>query len=334
MVNDLSGLTPSQLKQLETAEKLFRVAGRNPTEAAAFTARAMAILEDLNLDMSVLEQGDGSKAKRADEKMVGGLYKWQRELWEAIAQLHFCYYWNQYSFDKTKVNKYRSRKNGERVMGGYKFQHRLVGKVVNIVASRNMAQYLEQTIERLTREHVVDPANYWTRYATSYRQGIAEEVVGKILARREDMVADEARKQREAEERATQASMAGASTSRAVTIASLVASEEQANYDFLHGEGAWAKREADQLRYQQRAAERRAKREAEWTAYKAAHPKEAAKAEEEARKARRHRTPWNYGMRSEKDTRDWSAYRAGRETGKNVGIEPQADQARSAGAIS
>lgn len=330
-MTDLSGFSPSQLERLALAEKLFRVAGRNPDEAAAYTGKALAILEELNLDMSVLEQGGGEKAKRSDEKMAGGLYTWQRDLWRSISELHFCFYWNQYNFDPNKVNKYRQRKYGNKQMGGYVFQHRVVGRSVNVIAVRNMAQYLEQTIERLTREHVVSPANYWTRYATSYRQGIAETVIGKILDRRRDQLAEEHKKQREAEERTNQT---GASISRALTIASLTKSEEEANYDFLHGEGAWARRAEQNRKWEQERAEARAQQEAAWTAFAAANPEEARKMEEDARKQRRHRTPWNYGMRSEKDTRDHSAYRAGQEAGRNVSIDPQTDRTRAAGALS
>lgn len=317
----IEGLTQEQAKALETAEKLFRLAGKNPNknEAASASAKAMEILANLNLDISVLEQGGAEKAKRSDEKMAGGLYKWQRDLWEAIAELHFCFYWNQYTYDHEKVNRYQSRKRGRRVMGGYRFEHRVVGRKVNVIAVKNMAGYLEQTIERLTREHVVSPSNYFTRYATSFRSGVADEVIGKIYARRDKLLAEEQKKKREAEERANKAGMSGASTSRELTVADVKESEHAANYDFLYGEGAWAR----ELKYRQDLAEAQRKAEEDYARWAAANPEEARKEEEERRKRRRRR-PWNYGMGSEKDNTDWGGYTAGRDAGKGVGIDPQA----------
>jgi hypothetical protein len=326
----LEGLTPEQLKQFETAEKLFRLAGKNPNkhEADAAAAKGMAILEALNLDMSAIEEGGSEKVKRADERMAGGLYKWQRDLWESIAELHFCYYWSMYQWDPDKKNLYQSRKQGRRINGGFRFEHRLVGKVVNIVATKNMAEYLQDTIERLTRDHVTRPEEFFTNYAVSYRQGIAEEVIKKIYDRRQDLLREERRKEQEAAEKAAASGMAGVSTSRAMTLGSVLKQEEEANYDFLNGDGAWARRLAERAERAKKAEEAAAA----YTAWAAEHPEEARKQEEERRKNRR-RTPWNAGMRTEKDTRDWSAYKAGREVGERVGIDPQAGARKTAGAI-
>jgi hypothetical protein len=332
----IDNLTPEQAKALETAEKLFRLAGKNPNkhEAEAATAKAMKILEDLNLDMSVIEQGGTEKAKRSDEKMKGGLYKWQRELWKAIADLHFCFYWSMYNYDPNKKNIYQSRLYGERVMGGYRFEHRVVGRSVNVIAVRNMAQYLEQTIERLTRDHIDNEyyysnmskgQAYYTNYATSYRSGIAEEVIGKIYDRRQSILNEEKRKQREAEERAAQAGMASASDGRSLTLSSVAKSEEEANYDFLNGDGAYAKRAARIAD----AARRQREAEEEYARWAAANPEEARKAEAEARKNRR-RTSWNAGTARPKDNRDWSAYKAGRRAGEGVSIDPQAEARKTA----
>lgn len=317
---DTNSFTPEQIKALEVAEKLMRLASKNTNEneAAAAAAKAMAILESLNLDMSIIEQGGTEKIKRSDEKMAGGLYKWQRDLWRALSQLHFCFYWNLYVYDRGKQNKYQSRVQGRRVMGGYKFQHRVVGRTINVIAVRNMAQYLEQTIERLTREHILSPSQYFTNYATSYRSGIADSVISKIYARREQLLSEERRKEQEARDREAQTANS-ASTSRAITLTSLVKSEQEANYDFLHGDGEWARREE---RIQRQAVE--AKRaEEEYTRWAAEHPEDARKLEEERRKA--NRSSWNAGTAREKDNRDYSAYRAGREAGRNVSIDQQTD---------
>jgi len=332
MAASLDDLSPAQLKTLQTAEKLFRLAGKNPNkhEAEQAMAKGMKLLEDLNLDMSVIEQGGTERVKRSDEKMAGGLYRWQRDIWEALAKLHFCYYWSQYNYDPDKVNKYQTRKAGTKVMGGFRFEHRLVGRTVNVVATRNMAQYLEQVVERLVRDHLHhDATQFWTNYATSFRQGVAEEITNKIYQRRQDMLREEQIKAHEAAERAAASGMADASTSRALTLSSVVKQEQEANHDFLYGEGDWARREARIAV----AAKRQAEAEAEYTKWAADHPEEAQKMEAEQRKNAR-RTPWNYGMGGGRaDNRDYSAYKAGREAGKSVSLDQQAGQSRTAGRI-
>lgn len=334
--------TAEQTKRLELAEKLFRVAGRSPAEAAEYTARAMKILEELNVDMSVLEQDGGEKAKRADELHAGGRYKYQRELWSAIAKLHFCFYWNQYNWDAKKVSPYHAKKHGMAAakanLGGYVFQHRIVGRRVNCVGVRNMAGYLEQTIERLTKEHLATEMREErssSPYAISFRQGIAEEVIAKIYDRREEQLSEERRKEHEAAERAARAG-SGEATGTAVTLSSITKQEHEANYDFMHGDGAWARKKAAEVKWQadwdagraERA--RKAKEEEEaYTQWAAANPKEAAKQEREAEKGRRSRASrTSYREPKERDNRDHRAYEAGRRAGREVSIDLQADKAK------
>lgn len=329
-------LSPEAVKDVELAEKLFRLAGKNPNkeEAESAAAKALALLARHNLDQSIIEQGGGEKAKRADEKMKGGLYKYQRDLWHWVAHLHFCMYWNQYVYDEEKISKYWLRKGYTRDelkrmgKGGYRFQHRLVGRKINVIAAFNMAQYLEATIERLTRERlevrnaVRDPRNVdqlWGEWAVQYRTGIADEICQKIYARHKEFLDEETRKEREAMERAAQAAKDGVSTSTALTMAGLQDSERDANLDFLHGEGYSAKMKAKQAA----RAKDRADAEAAYTKWAAENPEEAKREEEKRRKAVK-REPWNKGMGKGDDHRKYnSAYYAGREAGEGVSIDPQ-----------
>lgn len=329
----IEDLTPEQVKLLETAEKLFRLAGKNPNqnEAAAAASKAQEILDRLNLDMSVLEQGGSEKVKRSDQRMDGGLYQWQRNLWHSIAKLHFCYYWCQYNWDREKV--VRDRRWGGTKKGGYRFQHRLVGRTVNVVAVKNMAEYLQQTIERIVREHVGDPRNYFTNYAHSFREGMADSIVRRIIERRQQRLDEEEAKAQEAELRAKAAQSSGHSTGRAMTIADVEKSEEEANYDFLHGEGAFARRKARIAERQQELAEAQRRAEEEYTRWAEANPEEARKEEERRQKEarRRSRSSWNAGTK--RDNTDWSAYSAGREAARNVSIDPQTGGSKTSGAI-
>lgn len=316
-------------------EKLLKLAAKNPNqaEAASAAAKAQELLARYNLDMAIVEQNSGDTGKREDAKLKGGLYHYQRDLWRAVADLNFCLYWNMYVFDKNKTRiqkrKYydwedhKHKVERTRVTGGYTFQHRVVGRKVNTASTRVMAEYLQQAIERLTRERFSDPKDYFTRSATSYREGMAEEIIGKVYERRKYLLAAEKRKERETQ----RAKADGNAKGTGLTIAGLAKSEHDANIDFIYGEGTsaeWARDRAE-------AAAERERREAEYTKWAKENPTEAAELEEKERNKRR-----SYGARDYKDrkgdNRDWSMYTAGREAGKKIGIDPQAEH-RSAGAI-
>jgi hypothetical protein len=138
---------------LKTIEALFRIAGsNNPNEAAS--ALAHELLEGYSLDIAVIEQNRD------------GIHKYQRRLWEAIAQLNRCWYWAQ-----------KSR------------THWLVGSKDNIMATKDMAIHLHSTIDRLCceqlQENGKDPTKqFWSRWAVAYREGIADSVIEKLAARR------------------------------------------------------------------------------------------------------------------------------------------------------
>lgn len=94
---------------------LAKAAGtKNEVERDLFNAKAMQLIADNNLDMAAIEIGGNSAkaAKRTDEKLAGGLYQWQRDLWKAVADLNFCMYWTLYVYDAEKASKYWIRKYG------------------------------------------------------------------------------------------------------------------------------------------------------------------------------------------------------------------------------
>jgi hypothetical protein len=333
----MTDLSKEAQDAVRRVEKLLRLAAKNKNEneAAAAAAKAQEILAAYNLDMATVEANSGaSSGKREDAKTKGGLYHYQRDLWEALADLNFCMYWNMYSWDKTKRRRRKSRYTGEWEVreGGYRFEHRLVGRTVNTALTRTMAQYLEQTIERLTRERLNDEGSqFFTRWAISYREGLADTIIGKIYERRKHVLAAELRRQKEDEKRARDAATAGMSLSTALTLADVRKSEQQANYDFLHGDGAWARKEARMAEWKKERAEAQAREEANYTAWAAANPDEARKLEEQERKRRVSYGPKSYREKRD-DKRDWGAFRAGREDGKKVGIDPQTD-VRAAGRL-
>ena len=337
-------LTDEQRSLVERVEKLLRLAGSNTNEAeaASATAKAMDLLAQANLDMSVVDESGEGSGRRAEEKLAGGHYEYERSLWSAISDLNFCLHWYQRSWvprlsKDAKSERIKTEWGRNHILRG---QHRLVGRQVNIAGTKAMVSYLLQTIERLTRDRLRERlgqesvnTQMRSRWAVSFREGIAERVGEKIYERRRELLSEERRQAREAEARAAAAGMAGASTETGVTIASLKKTERDANMDFVYGEGFSAKQAARQAAW---AAEQRAQEEAH-TAWAAANPEEAARREAEARAAareadarasrRRYRAP------PQGKDRDWSAYRAGYEAGDSVGLDPQAERSRSSGSI-
>lgn len=339
-------LTDDQRKQLELAEKLFRTAGRSKGEAEQYTAKAMAILESLNMDMSVLEQGGTEKAKRSDAKFVSGRYHYQRDIWDAVADLHFCRCWTQYNWDKDKISPYAIKTKGTAYAkanrGGWRHEMRLVGRTVNVIATKNMATYIEATIERMLKDHMAETMRrdlHNSVYCISFREGMASAIITSVYKRREHLLAEEQRKAKEQADRAAAAAAAGAGGKAvAISLADVAEQERIANYDFMYGEGAWAKVEAERL---ERAAKRKAAQD-EYTRWAAENPEEARKqeaerkAEEEKREAKRRRgggTGSRGGTSHLKNT-DWDAYTAGERVGRTVGIDPQAEgRAKPAGLL-
>lgn len=310
---------------------LAKAAGtKNEVERDLFNAKAMQLIEENNLSMAAIEIGGNSAkaAKRTDEKMAGGLYQWQRDLWQAVADLNFVMHFQLYTYDPDKVSKYWARRYGgvanvpEWKRGGYKFERKLVGRVVNVQATKVMAQYLEQAIERALKDELHwNEEHLFSEWANGFRSGAADEVIQKLVDRRRQVLRDERAEQlrKEAELRAKGAE--GFSTEKTLTLASVREAETAGNYDHIHGEGAYAKLMADRAARAARIAEQ----EREYAEWAKANPEEAKRQQEEARKANRRygHTPWNYGMGKTKY--DKGGYNSGSEAGRKIGIDQQMD---------
>lgn len=313
-------LSPEARAAVSKIEKLLKLATKNPSEAEAVAAAAKAqeMLAQYNLDMAAVEQHSGGKSQRSDEKMLGGLYRYQRSLWKAVADLNFCLYWNMYTFDPNKTGRSRNRYGETRKrQGGWRFEHRVVGRTVNVVATRTMAEYLEQVIERITRERLHgEGIQFFSKWAVSFREGMSDRIENKIYERRRHLLAEERRKDQEEKDKTTKAGREGVSTATGLSLMVYIDKEADANIDFIHGEGTAANWAADRAA---RSAKRKAEQEA-YTLWAKEHPEEA-KAEEERRRKTARRTSWNAGMAQDK--RDQGGYYAGYDAAEKVSIDPQ-----------
>lgn len=303
-------------------EKLLRVAdgAANENESAVALQMAQKLADAHNLDIGNI----GKTGARKDEKVSKGLYKYQRTLYSALADLNHCKAW----ITKGTVK-------------GSSYTIRLLGSKVNVTTTVVMCDYVEDVANRLVREEF--PSNkYFSKDAHLFREGVIDRMVVRIRDRRREEEAERLRAKREQEARMQHP---GAATENAIVLISDVrAEEEKANYDYLNGEGAWDRRQAMVEEY-------RRKREEAAEAYRLwelANPEEVAKqkAEQErladqerkrqerlqrqAEKRRQERIdrfgydPQDY--RSKTTKYDSAAYWRGSEAGEKVNIDSQIDK--------
>lgn len=343
-------LDDQQKKVLPRIEKLLKTfdKGKNSedqhilNEAHSAMAKAQELLVAYNLSADLVGQG-GEDGVREEQKLEAGGRDYERDLWRAVAELNFVLYFRS---GETKVTAYkRTRGDGSKYIEReerYQHLHRLVGRKVNVLSTINMARYLEQAIERLVDERVgMDSGRErWMRHNIVFREGAASTVTDKLYQRRQELLDEEAQKQRDAEEAARQAGMAGASTSTALTLSSHTQAELDANNDFARGwePGKTAQRRAEWQAEQAARAEReRLAREAhvQWCKD---NPEEARALEEEAqrereedekREARNAKRRKGYSDRwtqaDEKAYTERQYFRMGAEAAEKISIDQQAE---------
>lgn len=294
----------------ERIAKLLQLAEKNPNaaEAASALAKANALMIEHNLTEAAVEQAKGGKAARQEQLLAGGMYQWQRDLWNSVARLNFCLCWTRQHW--TLVNP--SGPPGKRYKNVWR--HRVVGRKANVAATIAMAQYLEAAVERLVAERIGSQNNLrFTRWAVSFREGAAEDIMRRVwdryhkLKRAKDAEAEKARRA------AVDAQAAGFSGGTALTLSVYVDQETDGNIDFAFGEGTAAALAAEK----QKNARLAAMSEAEYTRWAADNPEEAREYERERRREER-------GERDKRaNKRDWGAFSAGMKAGKKVSIDQQ-----------
>lgn len=336
-------MTPEQLKVVERVQKLLALAGNNPNEAEAESAtqKAMDLLSAYNLSMhSVGSHRTSSDGKRNDKKRKGGLYGWQRKLWENTAKLNFCLY--------------EAHKG---LQAGSQYEHRLIGSEVNVISTEVMAEYLQQAVERMAQAWAKQNhyKSVFVREAIAYREGMAASISRRL---------NELREQRLEEDRAKQQ---GEGNGTALVLADVLHAEEDYNNDYLYGyePGTHARRRAEQkarqaaamAEYNERMAEheRKLKEDPEYAAMMAQRRTEsekyweemAAKREKKEASAERRRMKnadkpgydslgyriQHRAMTAEEHRQSLSSFGEGKRAGEKVSLNKQVDEAEAKKAI-
>jgi Protein of unknown function (DUF2786) len=124
-------------KLADRIRKLLALAGNNPSEAEAAMAmeRASALMAKHNLSMAEV-QTVGTEDERIEDQSEssGRRQTWARYVWDATSKLNFCFYF---------YRKARGHQNDLRF---------IIGTRGNVEATKVMAFYLVETVERLARE--------------------------------------------------------------------------------------------------------------------------------------------------------------------------------------
>lgn len=351
-------LDDQQKKVLPRIEALLRLYDKSKgsdkphdlKEAESALAKAQELLVAYNLSADLVGQGDDNGV-REEQKLEGGARQYERDLWRAVAELNFCLYFGS---GTTKVTAYkRTRADGSKYIDReekYQHLHRLVGRKVNVMATINMAQYLEEAIERLVDERIgPDSAGErWRRHNIVFREGAASTVTHKLYVRRREIIAEDKRKQREAEEAAQRAGAAGVSTSTALTVASHAQAEKDANEDHAYGlapgttaaeRAQWQAQQAAQAEENKRAREAHV-RWCEENPEEARAQAEAQRKEQEADEKRAARNAarrtggsfrWTQADERREEERSWHA--AGRRAGEKISIDQQVKPGAKAGVL-
>ena len=210
-------MSPEQIAVIDKVRKLLALAANNPSESEAesATAKAMELLEAHNLSMHQTDDRSANKrnSNRDDKKRGGGLYGWQRKLWSSVCELNFCMHWSI-----------------KGLVRGSKYEHRILGRQENVIAAEIMAEYLQQTTERLAQRWARDAgyASCFVREAIAYREGVAQRLAERLAQLRRDRLSAE-RARAEAERQANPAK------GTELALADTIDDETWLNYDHLYG---------------------------------------------------------------------------------------------------
>lgn len=301
--------------------------GASENEMQVAAMKMAALLEKHNLEMHQIMGASGA-AKRSDQKRSGGLYTWQRKLWKSVAEMNFCVYFTHKGLDR-----------------GAKYEHRIVGSKGNVIATEVMAQYLQETIEKLGQTWAKGEGygSVFVKEAIAYRQGMTDRLAEKLDDRRYKIVEDAKRAAREEAARKAATAEAGATT-HALTILDVISEEEDLNNDYLNGwEIGTTARNRKESEARQAAWRKQWQEEAAaQAAHDLAHPEEAAarkkrEAEElerylrkERARANRRREPVYRERAQTKDEQraNMPAYRTGYHDGDRVSIDTQVDRSK------
>lgn len=338
-------IDPKVVSRIHKLLALANDGGANEHEANLAMSMAQAEMLKHNLSMATIEAAGGKSEGRVKEHNTQNLlYTWKRELLETIAKVNFCHLY---------ITHKRTAGN-QKLAGGYE----IIGRASNVAATKNMFDYLLQTVERLVVAEVgTNPQDRFNRYSHSFRLGASDRLKDRLSDRHADQMEAQAKKEREAAARASHPSVA-TGNALVVVMADFAQQEADLNNDMLNG---WEPgtthanrlaREAEQLKRQQHYEQRIAVIKAQepgidhelarylasgWTRERALElltPSEPSKPLTDRQRQKEDEKYKRYQQR-ERDKQynrdkkiDWAAHSRGASQADTVGLDEQIDESK------
>lgn len=314
-------MTAAPDKIINRIQLLLKLANSNPseTEAALALGKAQALMAEFNLDAATVADSTPADEKRSKTKIDrGAKFKWQRDLWKALAKANFCWYW---TVDQPKVLTIAPASDSEDM--GYPSKrgqskskrHMLLGRRNNVSAVVLMGEYLEDAMSRLCPY----PRLSWA--GNSWKAGCAERLVSRIRQKAEEL------------KKASGESTGDATGTALMTLTDVYAAEYRLNYDALHGAGAHDRKLIQDETWEREAKEAEERREREWLDYLQNEPplQKKLREKEEARERRRQEknwerrrySGWGRSRKSDAESVHEEAYSAGSKAGSSIGLDSQ-----------
>lgn len=209
----------------------------NENEAANAASMAQAMIAEYGLSLAQLETGaadateGGKRAKNSHDRSA--MYKYQRDLMTAVANVHFCRYW---------IEEVHTLSSGK--MRNVK-RHVLLGRTINIEAAKIVYDYLIDTMDRLLPWQGTEKRG---KQALLWLEGCSFRLAERLADKRRQMEAESQAKKREEDIRAKHPG--AATVSNALVLADAYSSEDDLNNDFVNG---WAAGTTAQNRREQDA---------------------------------------------------------------------------------
>jgi hypothetical protein len=322
------------MKIVERVRKLLALAedgGATEAEAQLAAEKARELMAEHGLSTATVEAHGGQGEARAKVELQGKADKWwQPPLMEAICETCFVFV----------ERKYRNDRAGRTLGAGY----RMIGRESGVATAQVLFDYLCATVERATREHTVKLEKpKW------FQRAMSERLQERIKERHEQAMQQQAKQARQANAAARHPASAG--TALVVVLEDYAQKERDLNEDARRGKqpGTTAREREEyehrqlqrQQAYQQRHAEALAMGLTEDEAYyyaagysverakELATPVTEKKEETEAQRRKREEADERYReryyrqRRFEENKRSSASWRAGREAGEKVGLDPQ-----------
>lgn len=185
-IEQQTALDPKVIDRIQKMLNLARNGGATEGEAQAAMDAAEKTMQKYNLTMAEVEAGGGSAgagSKRTKHSSKGkAQYEFQQQLMIVCAEVNYCV--------ALKQTNYR---NNRPMVGGFL----LIGREANVIATRELFDYLNATTERLAFEYVgSDNRQRLSRAAVSFKTGCAERLAERLRYRHDDAIVKQAQEAR------------------------------------------------------------------------------------------------------------------------------------------